>query len=498
MADDNKVEVTLDAKIDDFLAGLAAASAAMDGASSSIRASLASLASPQLDGGVLAGESQALAKELEKDAADEQRIARLRVETEREASRLMLDTRKEQYEEELRAGAISVDQYQALMQKALQDELYAQLAAIDAEHANDLQGSVGHQDALDQRSLANLRYTQQIEQLAEQSAEKQKEIEQKLSSDIQAAFEPIDNYWTTVLDQMLDRSKNSAQEIERAFDRMVISYIEDIAKMLARWLAFQAATAVGWGKIAGAIGNPFSAGASGLGGLFAALFGGGRSSGSLGSGDAIGDLLNMGSLIPGAMGGATSAASTAALSLNTTALTTMTPALTAMAPALTALSPAIATLEAGLATLQATFTALDADILALTVAIEANTAAQGAAGGASGIGDGAGLLSDLIPSFDVGSWHVPHDTLAMVHSGELIAPAGSHAEAARAALSGRGASRMPGGISSMGAGDSHGGHVFNVSPTIHVHPAPGQNLRPEDIAGAISGEMRRFSKFLRP
>ena len=63
---------------------------------------------------------------------------------------------------------------------------------------------------------------------------------------------------------------------------------------------------------------------------------------------------------------------------------------------------------------------------------------------------GAGAPLDLLKlaTFDVGSWNVPHDMVAMVHQGEMIAPAGGPANAARSLFSGAGAgsSVMAGGV----------------------------------------------------
>ena len=48
-----------------------------------------------------------------------------------------------------------------------------------------------------------------------------------------------------------------------------------------------------------------------------------------------------------------------------------------------------------------------------------------------------GIESLLIPSFDVGAWSIPHDTLAMVHANEMVVPArGGVADSVRGLLSG--------------------------------------------------------------
>ena len=74
-----------------------------------------------------------------------------------------------------------------------------------------------------------------------------------------------------------------------------------------------------------------------------------------------------------------------------------------------------------------------------------------AAGGPAAAGEAtvAGVAS-AVPSFAIGSWSVPADTLAMVHAGETIIPAGP-AAAFRNAMSGSG----PNVSSSGGSGDTH-------------------------------------------
>jgi hypothetical protein len=59
-------------------------------------------------------------------------------------------------------------------------------------------------------------------------------------------------------------------------------------------------------------------------------------------------------------------------------------------------------------------------------------------------------VASAVPSFAIGSWSVPADTLAMVHAGETIIPAGP-AAAFRAAMSGSGANPSHAG----GSGDTH-------------------------------------------
>lgn len=84
----------------------------------------------------------------------------------------------------------------------------------------------------------------------------------------------------------------------------------------------------------------------------------------------------------------------------------------------------------------------------------------GAGAGAGGGGllaallGGIGKLFTMLPAFDSGSWSVPHDMVAMVHAGEMIAPNDGSASTLRAMLGGAGA-----GSGVMGAGGVT--HVHN-------------------------------------
>src|SRR6185437_11329895 len=68
-------------------------------------------------------------------------------------------------------------------------------------------------------------------------------------------------------------------------------------------------------------------------------------------------------------------------------------------------------------------------------------------------GAGAAAIPSWLPHFDVGAWELPSDTVAQVHQGEMIVPAGPAANL-RDALS--------------GAGGGNGGSVA-IQPTTHFH-----------------------------
>lgn len=69
-------------------------------------------------------------------------------------------------------------------------------------------------------------------------------------------------------------------------------------------------------------------------------------------------------------------------------------------------------------------------------------------------GKGGKGVSSLLPSFDVGAWNLPSDTLAMVHQGEMIIPA------AQASSIRSGNSSIGGGSGSGSGGDTY---IINLS-----------------------------------
>ena len=113
------------------------------------------------------------------------------------------------------------------------------------------------------------------------------------------------------------------------------------------------------------------------------------------------------------------------------------------------------TLQAGATTLAAGATTLQ--VAATTLQTAAMTMSAGGAGAPLSI------LPDLA-SLDVGAWSVPHDMVAMVHQGEMIAPNDGSASTLRGMLSGGGGA---GGAAAARGGDTH----------LHIHTVDASSFQ---------------------
>jgi hypothetical protein len=106
----------------------------------------------------------------------------------------------------------------------------------------------------------------------------QVEQQRKLTNDLRQALQPVTTFFDSALSSMLSGQKNWSASIEQAFAQMVSKILVQIAEMIAQWLLFTALTGMGMPGLAGAVGNPFAAGAGGIGGVIGTLFSGGGSS----------------------------------------------------------------------------------------------------------------------------------------------------------------------------------------------------------------------------
>jgi hypothetical protein len=211
---------------------------------------------------------------------------------------------------------------------------------------------------------------------------------------------------------------------------MLASWIEDLAEMGLKWAAFEAATLLGWTKIAAAIGNPFSSSASGIGGLLGGIFGGGGAAGGaasaavpaysmFGGGGSDDQIIQCMSQL-----NTTITAAQAATTLNTSTLGLATTATdTNTAEGLTTNTSGVAanTLGVGVNT-----TALAANTTALSAG-----SGTSAASGAGSFLDGIPLIGSVFKflGFDQGAYEIPGTTLGILHAGEMVLPAAAAAQA---------------------------------------------------------------------
>ena len=374
-----------------------------------------------------------------KEDNTETQIAQDRIKTQEDLAKIGLATQKDMLEQEVDAQLITKAQEYAALQDYLGLEYQVESDALDKKLALYGQDSREYQEALNQKTLLDAQYGQQLQKLAaEQSAAQLAEIK-KTQESYKGFFDTVDKDLDTMLQGVLQGTQTWQAAMARVFDNLALSFIEDIGKMLVKAAALQAVDLIGGG--------------------------GGNLSKAIGG------------EVPQALGGSQSNSAnplTAAVTALTTYLGLNTAAQTA-AYAATTLNTASTVTSTG----QNAISTVEN-----TTATVSNTAALGASGG----GGFLGLLKGLLPSYDVGSWNVASDQMALIHQNEMIIPAGP-ANAIRS-----------GSVSLGGAsGGTSGAGNFNITIQAIDTQTGAQFLKQNAsvIASTLSGQMRNFNSALK-
>jgi hypothetical protein len=331
-----------------------------------------------------------------KDALNAQREA---FENQIKLADLAFKQTQEQLGAEVKLHQITYDQETSLLLAALDKRHAAETTAIDGELALFAKGTAAYQKALDERAVLDQKYAADRQKILNQQAEQDTKAWTSGLNQVVSAFD-------SQLKGLLSGTESWGKAMKNIFADLVIDAIKNLEK-----LAVEKAAA----GLTSALGGPQAALGAVTGGI-SSLFGIGT--GAAGNAAQLTATTANTTAIAALTTGVTTDA--AGLTLNTTAMTAQTTGQAAQ-------TTALAALEATITLLATSITAEIASIAALTAALVANTAALT-----------VNSVSKLIPSFDVGSWSVPHDTLAMVHQGESIIPNNGMADAFRAGSFGGG------------------------------------------------------------
>lgn len=329
-------------------------------------------------------------------------LERIRSQGEIEIEKSALSQYKEILQAKVDAGQMTSTQMIGLVKDRTEQEYQLELSSLQREQDAAGTDIAAYQRIYFQILLLKQQHARDMAALDQKEADDEKIAAQKVQQEWQTAFQPISRAFDTMVQGILMGTQTVQQAMLRAGANMVVSVVEDIAKMLAQWVAYEAAVELINNKVAKAIGDPFDSSAGGLGALIGSLFSGGSQQMSETAAEA--------SLGGNQMGAAT---------LQQTAGDTMMTAATLQQAA--------------------------ADEMAVS-------------GGGGGGGGGAGSIFDVIGTmaeFDVGSFGLPRDMVAKVHQGEMIIPAGP-AQALR-----NGAAFAPRGLS---GGDGMHLHFHNPDP----------------------------------
>jgi len=322
----------------------------------------------------------------------------------------------------------------------------AQAYALDMQALADMEtfGDLDEKEwnkVEDEKLAATAKFNAEIAKLNAQAATAQVEELKKTQEEYKAFFDTIDKDMDEMLSGILRGTQTWQQAVERLFSNLISSLIEDIAKLMVKWAAFEAASAVSpGGNLAQAFGKDVPQ-----------MWGGSQPN-------------NQNAL-------------TALLTTLTTAITGNTAAQTMM-QAVSEYNTAAA--QAGLPIIEGLNTAT----LSNTTATLANTIAEQAGSGGAIFG-ATGLGIAGIPLFEDGTMSAPGG-LSILHPGEIVIPAAQSAAIRSGAAS----------IGGSGGGDYYSVNINAVDSQSFVNllqTSQGQQA----IVGIISNQARNNNSKLR-
>jgi hypothetical protein len=175
-------------------------------------------------------------------------------------------------DEETRTASEAYRQQMALVKSDDEEALAAIRAAHAGSRLDQLQAEASYWRQIvamtrqgTQQQIDAIKQLDQVTlQVAQEQASQWKEAEQQLES---AFTRPVTRAFDTMVQGLVAQTRTWQQTMAKAFDQMAQSFIEDVGKMIAEWLAFEALQAVGGGGIASAFGM--------TGGPLATIFGAG-------------------------------------------------------------------------------------------------------------------------------------------------------------------------------------------------------------------------------
>jgi hypothetical protein len=159
-------------------------------------------------------------------------------------------------------------------------EEYADLVAAENAKFSAIAASIAREQGLykedeteygvfqDEKEKALQAHLAAMDKLETQYAQESKKSAAQSAQQWKEALSPVGTAFDQVMSGMLEKGETFTTALDKAFVNLATSFIEQVLKMIAQWLAFEALTAA-FGTSLG-IANPFAAGASGLGGLIGA------------------------------------------------------------------------------------------------------------------------------------------------------------------------------------------------------------------------------------
>lgn len=164
-------------------------------------------------------------------------IAKGQIDTELSLHKIALEQKKEMLDEEVSANKISVGQKFAALQQFNSQEYEDNYQALEQELALYDEGSVQYAAVLNKETILTAQYFANQEKLSAQGAQATADAQKKAWDSV---FNTIDKDLDTMLQGVLQGTQTWQQAMAKLFDNLALSFIEDIAKMTVRWIAFEA------------------------------------------------------------------------------------------------------------------------------------------------------------------------------------------------------------------------------------------------------------------
>lgn len=310
-------------------------------------------------------------------------------------NKIYLGEKKDLLQAEVDAGKLTKNQELEALRTLTNQEYDLNRSALDEEIKLSGLTVVERQRVNNEILTLQAQHERDMAALTLQEAAAQEAALKKIQEEYKSFFDIIDRDMDSMLQGVLQGTQSWQQAMARLFDNLTLSFIEDVAKMMLKWAAFEASKTAFGQK---------DAMTTALGAAVPTSIGGGAQN----------SVLNAAmTKVAAALGINTAAhtASTVATSGNSVATTANTLGTSAGSLATTAGTVATTANTAGTISTGLLHIAAMAEN---TLATAANTIAT--------------WFEGAMASFDVGSYSVPNDMVAKIHQGEMIIPAAQAAQ----------------------------------------------------------------------
>lgn len=170
-------------------------------------------------------------EEAKKAAQEKEQIQREEANTEVSLGKIRLQSERNTLDAEVKAGQISAAQRIEQLKQLAQQEYELDLKNLQNELATQQQGTVGYQRVYDQILVLKARFVAQSQQLDNQLLVAQQRNANLTQSTWQHALQLVQNDFDQMLTGVLRGTQTWGQAMQRVFDNLAVSMIENVAKM---------------------------------------------------------------------------------------------------------------------------------------------------------------------------------------------------------------------------------------------------------------------------